>query len=166
MRAPFFTEHKLNLVNLMVKFRYSEKATKIWKNLLLCFDFTTHILMWFEKKWEIFSNFVAFSQYLNFMSFLPCLDWCQWLFASLKFVWQNLNRKALFYPFSIYSVCASWSYEFVSFGKSFWLFASLLVHFSSLQRKKCWNCQKVWNAIPSAGSWLVVCIRRHTSNFE
>ena len=108
-----------------------------------------------KKKWEIFSNFLTFAQLLNFMKFLPCLDWCQWLFASLKFVWQNLNHKALFYPFSIYSVCASWSYEFVSFGKSFWLFASLLVPFSSLQRKrKCWNCQKVGNAIPSAGSYM------------
>jgi hypothetical protein len=30
----------------VLKFRYSEKATKIWKNLALCFD----IIMQFQKK--------------------------------------------------------------------------------------------------------------------
>ena len=141
-----------NVVNL--SHLYFERAKQIWKkNPTL---FWLYYLCDFKKKvGDFFPIFMTFLQFLNFMKFLPCLDWCQWLFASLKFVWQNLNHKALFYPFSIYSVCASWSYEFVSFGKSFWLFASLLVPFSSLQRKKkCWNCQKVGNAIPSAGSYM------------
>ena len=44
-----------------VKFRCYEKATKIWKNLPL---FLT-LLSEFQKRWEIFSNSVAFSQYLS-----------------------------------------------------------------------------------------------------
>ena len=48
--------------NVRIKFRFSEKATKIWKNLPL-------ILMSLSKRqemWEIFSNYSAFLQYLNF----------------------------------------------------------------------------------------------------
>ena len=40
-----------------------EKATKIWKNLPLFLS----LLSKFQKRWEIFSNSVAFSQYLNFI---------------------------------------------------------------------------------------------------
>ena len=131
MRSSFLPKYKRNIVRIwLIWWWHSDILRRLLKFV------STLLLMWFQKKsGRFFSNFVIFSQFLNFMKFLPCLDWCQWLFASLKFVWQNLNRKALFYPFSIYSVCASWSYEFVSFGKSFLLFASLLVPFSSLQRK-------------------------------
>ena len=46
-----------------VKFRYSEKATKFWKK--------SSTLLWQYlqsnfKPWNISSNFVSFSQYLNF----------------------------------------------------------------------------------------------------
>ena len=47
---------------LQVKFRFSEKVTKIWKNLTLVLT----ILSKRQNRREIFSNFVAFSQYLNF----------------------------------------------------------------------------------------------------
>ena len=49
-----------------IKLRYSEKDTKIWKNLPHCFDV---LLCNFKKSGRFFfSNFVAFSQYLNFMT--------------------------------------------------------------------------------------------------
>ena len=46
----------------LLKFRYSEKAPKIWKNP----TFFLTLLSNFKKMWKIFSNFAAFSQYLNF----------------------------------------------------------------------------------------------------
>ena len=54
-KPPFKT------TNHEVKISYSEEVTEIWKNLPPCFDFTEVFL-----KWDIFPNFVAFSQYLNF----------------------------------------------------------------------------------------------------
>ena len=49
----FYSEKKKNTVNYdCLKFRFSEKTTKIWKNILL-------ILTWLSKhrnKWEIFKN--------------------------------------------------------------------------------------------------------------
>ena len=45
-----------------VKFRFSEKTTKFEKS-PPCFDLK---LSKRQNNWEIFSNFVAFSQYLNF----------------------------------------------------------------------------------------------------
>ena len=47
----------------IIKFIYSKKATKIWKNRTLCFDINTKH---FFYKWKIFKTFVAFSQYRNF----------------------------------------------------------------------------------------------------
>ena len=41
---------------------YSEKATKILRNLPLTFDHSTYS----QKKWKILQNFVAFSEYMNF----------------------------------------------------------------------------------------------------
>ena len=43
------------------KIHTSEKATKFEKKSPIIFDITGNV-----KKWEIFSNFVAFSEYLNF----------------------------------------------------------------------------------------------------
>ena len=47
-----------------LKFRYSEKATKFQKNLPLL-----SLRIDFEKRQDFLSNFVAFSQYLNFKIF-------------------------------------------------------------------------------------------------
>ena len=52
------------------KFRYSEKAQKKLKNLQLCFDVTKQ----FIKNVGVFSNFVAFSQYLNFSIIFMVID--------------------------------------------------------------------------------------------
>ena len=46
-----------------VKLRYSEKATNIEKNS----HFVLTALNNFKRRWEIFSNCLAFSQYLNFI---------------------------------------------------------------------------------------------------
>ena len=43
------------------KIHTSEKATKFEKKSPIIFDITGNV-----KKWEIFSNFVAFSEHLNF----------------------------------------------------------------------------------------------------
>ena len=45
-----------------VKFEYSGKATQNWKNRPLCSDVISDNIL------DIVSNFVAFSQYLNFMT--------------------------------------------------------------------------------------------------
>ena len=57
---------KGNSCSLTLKFGYSEKATKFEKNLPLkiwCYSVMPNFF-----KWKIFSNFVAFSEYLNFTS--------------------------------------------------------------------------------------------------
>jgi hypothetical protein len=46
----------------ILKVRYSEKATKL-KKISLCI---LTLLSNYKKRWDILSNFVAFSQYLNF----------------------------------------------------------------------------------------------------
>ena len=48
-----------------LKFRHSENTSKIWK--ISYFVLTLQII--FKKRWEIFSNFKTFSQYLNFTGF-------------------------------------------------------------------------------------------------
>ena len=48
---------------LLVKFRYSEKSTKMWKKN----SFAMTLLCNFFLRREIFSNFAAFSQYMNFI---------------------------------------------------------------------------------------------------
>ena len=47
----------------MLNFRFSEKATKFEKNIPLVLT----LLIKCQNKWEIFSNFVALSQCLNFL---------------------------------------------------------------------------------------------------
>ena len=49
-------EKSSEVVLLFFKFRFSEKATKMFKNLLLVLT----LLSKCQKKWEVFSNFVAF----------------------------------------------------------------------------------------------------------
>ena len=51
----------------MLKFRHSEKAAKIWNNLPLDY----HLLSKHQIKWEIVSNFVAFSKNLIFRNSIP-----------------------------------------------------------------------------------------------
>ena len=48
-----------------LKLSFSEQATKIWKNL----PFVLTLLSKHQNKWKMFSNFVAFSQCLNFIKF-------------------------------------------------------------------------------------------------
>ena len=77
-----------------LKLRYFEKATQILKisHFVLTLQSTTN----FRTKWEIFSNFVAFSQYLNFynfwftMQFIArnfwlCQNWIEPKFAPMCF---------------------------------------------------------------------------------
>ena len=56
-----------NSISCIAKFRYSEEAIKIGKNLPLCFDVTKQLSN-SNKRWDIFFKFfLAFSQYLKFM---------------------------------------------------------------------------------------------------
>ena len=48
--------------SFIIKFIYSEKATKILRNLPLTFDYSTYG----QKLGEDFANFVAFLEYMNF----------------------------------------------------------------------------------------------------
>ena len=64
---PILFSQKILSKCFPLKFRYSEKASKVWNNLPLSFDV---YLSNFQTKWEIFSNYVAFSQYLNFITVL------------------------------------------------------------------------------------------------
>ena len=59
-----------------LKFRLSEMKTKIWRNLAL----VSTLLSKCQNEWEIFSNFVAFSQYLNFNTNMPYFlhFFCSW----------------------------------------------------------------------------------------
>ena len=49
--------------NFLLKFIYSEKATKILRNLHLIFDC---MYLCIKSKVNIWQNFVAFSEYMNF----------------------------------------------------------------------------------------------------
>ena len=73
------------LCNSPVKFRYSEKTTKIWKNLPLCFDITKYIIF---KKVEDFFTFLWSSQNIwtlctarNKHVLASRLDLCQSMYA-------------------------------------------------------------------------------------
>ena len=48
-------------IKIILKFRFSEKATKMWKKSPTCFDVTES-----NQVVDFFSNFVAFSKCLNF----------------------------------------------------------------------------------------------------
>ena len=52
------------LEDFRIKFGYSEKTTKFKKNFKFKFDANS---VKSNFKWKIFSNFVAFSEYLNFI---------------------------------------------------------------------------------------------------
>ena len=69
----------------MVKFGYSEKATKIWWS-----------STWFDAylgkrqiKWKIVSNFVAFLEKLNFNAW-PILNFNITLFYGIKFTTERV----------------------------------------------------------------------------
>ena len=62
-----------------VKFRFSEKAIKTWKNLPLVLTLISKL----QKNWEIFSNFVAFSQYLN----VDSLYWYNRFLKLFQIIW-------------------------------------------------------------------------------
>ena len=74
------------------------KSTKFWKNLPLLFIFT--LLSKCQKKWEFFSNFVAFSQYLNFNKMFQCV----------MFIQQGRRKKlgvcSTWFPFLYYNTMA------------------------------------------------------------
>ena len=61
-------------MNLMLKFIYSDKTTKILRNPHLFLTGTTYS----QKKWRFRKNFVAFSEYMNFIK--P--DICRSLYPS------------------------------------------------------------------------------------
>ena len=63
---------------------FSEKAAKIWRNLPLTLD--VNKLLW----WEMFSNFVAFSEYMNFTK----------LNATLGTVWPHCVNMCI-----LHSIC-------------------------------------------------------------
>ena len=67
--------------NLIVKFRYSEKATKFWSIFHLKFDV--------KKEWTMWQMFVVFSEYMNLIIFS---------YINIQTPWLN---KVLFLSFSL-----------------------------------------------------------------
>ena len=67
-RSSFFTIFMKNRLYFILKFRYSEKATKIWKNP----HFVLTLLSIFFKVMYV----VAFSQFLNFILHCGSNVWC------------------------------------------------------------------------------------------
>ena len=142
--------------------RYFEKATKTWKKISICFDSTTYLLMWF-KNFPFFFDLLTISELyvILTLSGLVSMAVCFFKIRLAKFESQG----------PILSIFNLFSLRFMKLWVRF-LRKKLLAlcitprTFFITTKKKCWNCQKVWNAIPSAGSWLVVCIRCYTLNFE
>ena len=64
LQIGFFKVPIFILVCVLVKFIYSEKATKFLRNLHRRFD--RYYSTWDKSKVEISQDFVAFSEYLNF----------------------------------------------------------------------------------------------------
>ena len=72
--------------SLFLKFRYSQKVTKSWKNLPLYLT----LLCNFKKRGRFFSNRLAFSQYPNFMK------WCHlsfWKVIRSKYLLSDLRNR-------------------------------------------------------------------------
>ena len=76
------------------------EGKKSWKNLTLSLTLLRNF-----TRWEIFSNRVAFSQYLNFM------NWCQW-FVKVQLFWEDhKNLRILPYGFDIYLLSKHQNHE-------------------------------------------------------
>ena len=54
------------IVKYLVKFKYCEKASKVWVKLPICFDVTYYYISNVIKKWKIELKVVVFAQFLNF----------------------------------------------------------------------------------------------------
>ena len=61
----------LHLLSVSTIYLFSRKATKIWKNLQLLLTLLSKL----QNECEILSNFMAFSQYLEFKRHLLCFEW-------------------------------------------------------------------------------------------
>ena len=88
MTAPFKDESEIFIriiirdPRTLIKFIYSEEATKIWRNLQILFDVNSK----FKKTFGDFVNFLWPSEYMNFMlhrhtnTYVSIAQWCQNLF--------------------------------------------------------------------------------------
>ena len=99
-----FSHNKLLILQCThLKFRFSEKAIKTWKNLPLVLTFISKL----QKKWDIFSNIVTFSQYLNF----TMIFFATGHGASVQQGLDVIARQGRFVVFSVFNgdVLADWS---------------------------------------------------------
>ena len=62
---------KISFVHGLLKFIYSEKATKFWEIFTLILT-TVHTV---KSKMKISQNFVAFSEYMNFTESFEIISW-------------------------------------------------------------------------------------------
>ena len=82
------SKYVLFMFKMLVKFSFSEKVTKIWKISHLFWRYWVKTLFC-QNRWEIFSNFVAFLENMNFNDeeIDPCCkpDQFDWLQSSHQF---------------------------------------------------------------------------------
>ena len=72
-----FYSSYLCAVHVLLKFIYSEKATKFWEIFTLLLSYVVQV----KSKVKISQNFVAFSEYMNFI--------------YNEIIWQNLKIPAI-----------------------------------------------------------------------
>ena len=94
-----FEQFKIYFAAMLIKSSHSEKVTKIWNNPPLCFNTTEYLN---SKQGGIyFLNFVAFSQYLNFI-------WpCHFLRFKLDISNSNSFRLSSLFLISFFFICLS-----------------------------------------------------------
>ena len=73
------------LQNLLVKFIYSQKATKFFEIFALLLSYVVPV----KSKVEILQNFVAFSKYMNFIKLLKIH------FGQKMFCWYFFTKKVI-----------------------------------------------------------------------
>ena len=83
--------HKVFFPDLMIKFIYSEKATKFCEIFTLLLSYVVAV----KSKVKISQNFVDFSEYMNFIRNLCTFCFSPWL--SL-WNWVNFSMKYLLLP--------------------------------------------------------------------
>ena len=117
--------------DITLKFKYSEKATEVWKNLVLM------LLDDFKRKWDIVSNFVAFSQYLNLniLSGAWNLDWLILIFERSRLVKNSTLESLIFYFILIMTKNKS------TFSLTWTSFTSLVPNMNiwPIDQKMAWN---------------------------
>ena len=116
-----------------VKFRYSERATKMWKNLPISLT----SLSIAKKLGDFFQIFVAFSEYLNFTFLLKKLTW------SFNFLWICESGKIFKNLFDEYELLVTYSESGPKKHKS--VQVRKYITQNSLNQPWLWRRRKKWH---------------------